>query len=81
MTTATRGERPVMCPHGCGRSVLPSRLAAHYLWAAAEHQVAAIVKQSIAEAIAILSEPLVRDWLPLSEQLEALNYDRQSRAA
>lgn len=30
-------EKPAVCPYGCGRSVLPSRLAAHSLISAAEH--------------------------------------------
>lgn len=48
-------EQAVTCPHGCGRSVLPSRLASHYLWAAAEHVLAEFTQVPYLAAYAQLS--------------------------
>ena len=49
-------ERPLRCTYGCGRLVLPSRMADHYLISAAEHAVAKVRQDTFEWAYNLLRE-------------------------
>lgn len=55
----SKRETPVKCPHGCGRFILPSRMAEHALISAVEHTVASASRMKFEAAYALLSQAVV----------------------
>lgn len=50
----TKRETAIKCPHGCGRYILPSRLATHALVSAVEHDVAKVASMQFSDAYSLL---------------------------